>query len=149
MREVASWELRRDWSHGRGGPDLHVREVAPGDRPVSALSDAQQEFAHDVALLILEAERLGLGVTFGEAWRNPTLQPYYVEAGLSWTLNSRHAERLAVDLNLFRAGEYLTDEREYQALGEFWEGLRPGLNQWGVGNATPRKDANHFERRRP
>lgn len=116
---------------------------------MSALSAAQQEFAHDVALLILEAGKMGLGVTFGEAWRPPELQQVYIQTGRSWTANSRHLDRLAVDLNLFVDGEYARDEELYVPLGEFWEALRPGLNKWGVGDGAPRKDANHFERRRP
>jgi len=144
-----TWEIRLGWEHSRNGPYIHVRELWPGDRPVSALSDAQQEFAHDVALLILEAGRMGFGVTFGEAFRPPELQEIYLQTGRSWTRNSRHLDRLAVDLNLFKLGGYVKDEEEYGPLGEFWEALRPGLNKWGVGDARPRKDANHFERRRP
>lgn len=145
MGEPHAWRVTRRWNHARGGVDLHVQEVAP----VSALAEAQQEFAVDVARLILEARRLGYGVTLGEAWRNPALQPYYVEAGLSWTMNSRHADRLAIDLNLFVDGAYARDEELYAPLGEFWEALHPGQNKWGVGSGRPRRDANHFERRRP
>lgn len=116
---------------------------------MSALVDAQQEFARDVAALIREADRLGLGVTFGEAFRPKELQDLYVSTGRSWTSNSRHLHRLAVDLNLFKGGEYVKDEEEYAPLGEFWEAMRPGLNKWGASSGRPRRDANHFERRYP
>lgn len=111
--------------------------------------EAQHEFTHDVALLLQEAERLGFRVSLGEAWRPPDLQKLYVEQGKSWTMNSRHLARRAIDLNLFRGGDFLTNEEDYQALGQWWERLRPGKNVWGAGTTLPRKDANHFERREP
>jgi hypothetical protein len=116
---------------------------------VSKLLTAQQEFTHDLALLILEAEALGFSPKMGEVLRPAELQAVYVAAGKSWTKNSRHLLGLAVDLLLFRGSKYLTDEAEYRELGEWWENLRPGLNKWGVGTALPRKDSNHFERKAP
>jgi len=116
---------------------------------LSALTQAQHEFAHDVALLIQHAEALGFRLTFGEVWRPQELQELYIQTGRSWTSNSRHLDRLAVDFNLFRNGAFLTDEEAFAPLGDFWERLRPGLNRWGASSGRPRKDANHFERRRP
>lgn len=110
---------------------------------------AQLEFGHDVALLILEAERLGFRVKLGEVQRPLELQEVYVAKGKSWTMSSRHLMNRAIDLLLFRGADYLTNEEEYQALGQWWERLRPGKNAWGVGKALPRKDANHFERKDP
>jgi hypothetical protein len=37
--------------------------------------------------------------------------------------NSLHTMRLAVDLNLFKAGEFLTEKDAYGPAGEFWESL--------------------------
>lgn len=115
---------------------------------MSVLVNAQIEFAEDIASLIKFAQRNGLGLTFGEAWRPPELQQIYIEQGKSWTRDSRHLSRLAVDFNLFQDGRWVKDEGEFLLLGQFWESLRPGKNKWGVGDALPkRKDANHFERK--
>ena len=116
---------------------------------MSALLKAQQEFAGDAARLVLKAEDLGFAVTLGEVLRPRELQDLYIQTGRSWAPNSRHLDKLAIDLQLFRGGEYLTDEEAYADLGTWWEALRPGLNKWGASSGRPRRDANHFERRRP
>jgi len=54
--------------------------------------------------------------------------------------NSLHHERLAQDLNLFIAGEYIADggHPAWRELGEFWEQLDP-LCRWG----GRFRDSNH------
>lgn len=108
---------------------------------------AQWEFCQDVAALALRARELGLALTFGEVWRPPEMQALYLQQGKSWTPNSRHLVRRAVDFNLFVHGKFSANEEDYAELGEFWERLRPGKNVWGAGDGRPRRDANHFERR--
>ena len=115
---------------------------------MSALLDAQCQFAEDVARLILKAKEFGLRVKLGEALRPKELQELYVQQGRSWAPNSRHLSSLAIDLPLFRGDEYLTKDSEYTELGLWWEALDPE-NKWGASDGIPRKDANHFERRRP
>lgn len=114
---------------------------------VSALVQAQLLFAEDLAELILyvRLEGGGLRVKFGEVLRPAELQVLWRAQGRSWTPNSRHLLSLAADLLLFRGDQYVTDEREYRFMGDWWEARRPG-NRWGVGRGYPRKDANHFER---
>lgn len=116
---------------------------------MSALLEAQLEFADDVGRLIYRIRGLGLRVKLGEALRPKELQELYVRTGRSWAPNSRHLDSLAIDLLLFRGSKYLIDAVEYEPLGLFWEGMRPGQNVWGAGTGRPRRDANHFERRRP
>jgi hypothetical protein len=48
-----------------------------------------------------------------------------------------HKSRLAVDLNVFRDGKYLTTGEQYADLGEFWESIG---GAWG-GRFN---DGNHF-----
>jgi hypothetical protein len=116
---------------------------------VSKLLDAQCSFAQDVALLIQRAVELGLRVKGGEWLRPKELQELYVAQGRSWAPNSRHLDGLAIDLLLFDGDRYLTGPHDYDDLGAFWEGLRPE-NVWGAGGTgSTRRDANHFERRRP
>ena len=51
--------------------------------------------------------------------------------------NSCHYIRLAIDLNLFKDGRYLTTTEDHRLFGEFWEGLG---GAWG-GRFN---DGNHY-----
>lgn len=89
--------------------------------------------------LLDRAHELGYQVTGGDLYRDPRVfgaagdkQGY----GASYSL---HKERLAVDLNLFRDGRYLTTSEQHRPLGEFWEALHP-LTCWG-GRFN---DGNHY-----
>lgn len=110
----------------------------------------QHLFLLDVAKLIQEAERLAIVVTGGELYRTADQQVIYVKTGRSKTMNSKHLQRLAIDLNFFiktPSGELaLTyDIPTLQPLGNYWEQLSPGKNSWG-GNWKNFKDVPHFER---
>lgn len=92
----------------------------------------------------------GCQLTLGEAYRTEDQQRIYVNSGRSKTMNSRHRDRLAVDLNIFRDGVYLPGGDSYRLLGEKWEELggRWG-GRFGVSPENYSKeigwDANHFE----
>lgn len=93
------------------------------------LSRKQAKFSRMVAQLILYADALGYDITFGEAYRPPSAtwgHPY-----------SLHKSRLAVDLNLFYKGKYLTATEDHMPLGEFWEAIG---GTWG-GRFN---DGNHY-----
>lgn len=50
---------------------------------------------------------------------------------------SLHELLLALDLNLFKDGEYLSSSEDHQFLGEYWESLHPLCRwggKWGDGN---------------
>ncbi len=104
------------------------------------LREKQSEFARFVAHLVLEAERQGYAVTFGEAWRPPETAALYAKQGKG-IARSVHIDRLAVDLNLFRDGQYLSDTETYRPLGEWWE-RQHELARWGGRFSRP--DGNHF-----
>ncbi len=56
--------------------------------------------------------------------------------------DSYHKRRLAIDLNLFMNGQYITSDHEvWQLIGEHWKSLHPD-NVWG-GDFSFR-DYNHF-----
>jgi len=110
------------------------------------LSKKQQIFSKNVACLIQFAESIGIGVTFGEAWR-PEAQillnyygytievhddrPVLVPARkTSKTLESLHGKRLAVDFNFFVNGELTYNWGVIKPLGEYWVSLHP-KNRWG------------------
>jgi hypothetical protein len=92
------------------------------------LRKQQSEFARKVPLLILYAYELGYEVTLGDAW-----------ATTGHIDNSFHYKRLAIDLNLFKDGKYLTKTSDHRMLGEFWESIG---GTWG--GRFKRKDGNHY-----
>ena len=104
-----------------------------------SLSGRQAQFADMAADLIQEAVRLGFNVTLGEAYRTPEQAALYAQQGKG-IVNSLHCKRLAIDLCLFRDGQYLTQTEDYRDLGEWWEAQG---GRWG-GRFT-RPDGNHFE----
>lgn len=107
------------------------------------LSGTQQIFSKKIAELILWVYTLpGYGVTLSEAWRSPETQDIYVRQGKSHTVRSKHLDRLAVDLNLFINGKYITNKKYYQIIGEKWQEMG---GVWGGDFIGFRDDANHFE----
>lgn len=106
-----------------------------------SLSDLQQEFSQAAALLIQQAAKLGYGVTLGEAWRSPEQAALDAAKGTG-IAHSLHTERLAIDLNLFKDGQYLTDAAPYAALGEYWKQMGPNY-RWG-GDIQGLVDLDHY-----
>lgn len=91
-----------------------------------SLGDKQREFVKKVALLILFAYDQGYELTFGDAC-----------ATSGHKNGSFHYRRLAIDLNLFKDGKYLTETKDHEFLGTFWESLG---GTWG-GRFN---DGNHY-----
>ena len=117
------------------------------------LSEKQQIFTKNVASLIAYADMIGIGLTFGHAYRDIETQKRLVADGKSKTLKSYHLKRLAVDFNFFINGKLVYDKHKLAELGAFWEGLHP-KNRWG-GNFKIKvdgvledwADTPHFEMR--
>jgi hypothetical protein len=86
------------------------------------LRQKQSKFAFLVALLIMKADQLGYEITLGEAWRSPEEAKRLARLGKG-IINSLHCDRLAIDINLFRKGKYLTSTESHRMLGEWWESL--------------------------
>lgn len=104
------------------------------------MSKNQEEFAQSVARLIQKASQLGYGVTFGEAYRTPEQAALNAAKG-SGISNSLHTERLAIDLNLFKDGTYITDDHGHREIGAWWKTLGPAY-RWG--GDFRKKDFNHY-----
>lgn len=105
------------------------------------MSMLQERFSQDAAKLIQKAAELGYGVTLGDAYRSPEQAKANAIVGVG-IANSLHCERLAIDLNLFTNGVYITDDRGHRELGTWWKSLGPG-HKWG-GDFVTRKDFNHY-----
>lgn len=113
------------------------------------LRPQQTKFVWDISDFLLWCKSQGYEVTFGEVYRTKEQQQHYVQIGRSKTMNSKHLDRLAVDLNLFINGELATAE-QYRPLGEEWErrggrwGGRFGVNKDDYAVKVG-WDSNHFE----
>lgn len=94
------------------------------------LQATQSRFAVEAAKLILVAQSMGFEVTLGDAYRDERCD--------YGSPTSKHRKRLAIDLNLFRDGTWLTETSQHEPLGLYWE-LIGGV--WG-GRFN---DGNHYE----
>ena len=106
------------------------------------LLQKQFEFAKLVPRLIDEAYRMGFTVTLGECYRSKEEAARLAKLGKG-IKNSLHTIRLAIDLNLFRDGKYLTETEAHRALGTWWELQSAGkdyVTVWG-GHFG---DGNHY-----
>lgn len=97
----------------------------------------QETFAVNVAKLILFINANGYQVTLGETIRSRAEAEAYAKKGIG-IRDSNHIYRLAIDLNLFKDGKYLTHEKDYKFAGVYWQSLNKH-NEWH------RSDSNHFE----
>ena len=103
------------------------------------LRQLQSEFAALVPRLIDKAIALGFDVTLGDAYRDPRVfGAVGVKAGYGHP-SSGHKKRLAIDLNLFKGGQFLADTEAHRELGEWWEKQHPQA-RWG----GRFKDGNHY-----
>lgn len=102
------------------------------------LRQKQSLFVKLVAALIDHAYAQGYELTLGEAHRPPEMAAIYARRGIG-IINSLHTERLAIDMNLFRGGRYLTSTESHRPLGEWWE-TQHELCCWGGRFG----DGNHY-----
>lgn len=108
-----------------------------------SLRKKQSEFVKCVTALLVYGDAKGYEFTFGDAYRDPRV---HGEVGVKLPKSyshpsSVHKSRLAIDLNLFVDGAYISDGNHpaYQDLGAHWKTLHP-MARWG----GDFRDANHF-----
>jgi hypothetical protein len=104
-----------------------------------SLRKKQSEFARLVGKLILKAYDLGYEVTLGDAYRDPRVHGAMGVRKSYSHPKSAHKIRLAIDLNLFKNGEFLETSEDHRPLGEWWEKQHP-MARWG-GRFD---DGNHY-----
>ena len=106
------------------------------------LLEKQQIFSINVAKLILQSKEIfNIDISLGEAYRTIEQQRIYFNSGKSKTLKSRHMQRLAIDLHIFKEGKWLTNKEDYKPLALIWKNLHTDNDcgyfwDW---------DLNHFE----
>ena len=103
------------------------------------LGAKQQRFTLMAAKLIQHIYAEGYTATFGDAYRDPRVHGAHgtKKAGSYSAAGSVHKLRLAVDLQLFKDGKYLTASEDYAFAGLYWESIG---GTWG-GRFN---DGNHF-----
>lgn len=106
-----------------------------------SLNPKQWEFSQSMAALIQQAKALGYEVVMGEAYRTSAQAAANAASG-SGIAHSLHCDSLAVDLNLFLNGAYITDSTGHVQLGIWWKARGPDY-RWG-GDFSTRKDYNHY-----
>jgi len=102
------------------------------------LRQKQSRFARLVAELLFEADAQGFEITLGHAYRSPE------EAKRLGFRNSLHTLKLAIDLNLFRDGRYLSSTKAHTPLGEWWERQSTDKYECCWGGRFRKKDGNHY-----
>lgn len=105
------------------------------------LGEQQRLFAKLVGKLIDRIYEQGYEVSLDWCYRPPEVAAYYASTGVG-VRSSLHTSRLAIDLNLFKDGAYLSASEDHRAFGEWWC-TQHELCRWG-GNFTTRKDGNHY-----
>ncbi|MDP3333232.1 MAG: M15 family metallopeptidase [Methylococcaceae bacterium] len=103
------------------------------------LLDDQDRFAGMVAGLIVEIRKSGYKVSLGDCYRDARLHGDFGEKKGYGAAKSFHKKRLAIDINLFKDGRFLSKTEEHKRFGEYWESLG---GTWGGRFNVP--DGNHY-----
>lgn len=101
------------------------------------LREKQHKFCLMLAQLLNKADEMGYTMRIGDAYRDPRV---FGEMGKKMGYghpSSCHKIGLAVDLNLFKDGVYITTTEGHKQLGEWWESIG---GTWG-GRFD---DGNHY-----
>ena len=105
------------------------------------LREKQSIFLKNIAKLILWSFENGYELTGQELFRTQEQQDIYFKTGKSKVKYSKHQDKLAIDLNLFINGKYVTDKESFKPLAEYWRSLHHrniSGSDWGW-------DFNHFQ----
>lgn len=106
-----------------------------------SLGSRQREFTSKIAELILWAYDHGYQLSLGDAYRDPRVFGNVGDKQGYGHPRSYHKSRLAVDLNLFRDGRYLSSTESHRTLGEKWESMG---GTWGGRFGASGGDGNHY-----
>lgn len=108
-----------------------------------SIGTKQKVFTHRFFCLLDWLFSHGYEVTIGEVYRPVETAKLYAVDGRG-VANSLHTLKLAVDINLFYDGNYLTDTKDYAAAGQFWESMSTTDIRCVWGGRFARPDGDHF-----
>ena len=103
------------------------------------LGEKQELFMRLLPGLLNQVHAMGYQLRGGDLFRAPSVHGEMGEKKSYSAANSCHKLKLAIDLNLFKDGEFLTDTEDHRPIGEWWESLHP-LCRWG----GRWNDGNHY-----
>lgn len=106
------------------------------------LGEKQRLFVRLLPRLFDYAHSMGYELTLGDGYRDPRVFGAIGESKGYGHSKSAHKQRLAIDLNLFKDGVYLSDSKAHAFLGAYWKALNP-LCCWG-GDFKTNADGNHY-----
>lgn len=109
------------------------------ERIMSERGDKQKKFMRLLPRLLERIHEAGYECTLGDGYRDPRVFGDVGEKKGYGRSKSNHKVRLAIDLNLFKDGKYLTETEDHRVFGEFWEALDPDCRWGGRFN-----DGNHY-----
>ena len=104
---------------------------------LETLREKQSRLVRMLAQLIDYAYSQGYELSLGDAYRDPRS---HGEIGVHKAYGkaySNHKRRLAIDLNLFKDGKFLSSTEDHRPLGVYWESIG---GAWG-GHFN---DGNHY-----
>lgn len=110
------------------------------DKDPRTLGQRQRLHVKLTALLIEKIYAAGFECSWGETYRVPAQAAANAASGAG-IVNSLHIQRLAVDLQLFKAGGYDTDVSDYKQFADYWLTLDPLC---AAGYYFHTVDADHF-----
>lgn len=123
--------------HNKPKDDQLTAPAQPVDTSKMTLGQKQRHLTRMIADLIIFAYDNGYELTLGDAYRDPRVHGAVGKKSSYSSANSLHKERLAIDFNLFKNGQYLTQTEDHRLLGEYWESIG---GTWG-GRFN---DGNHY-----
>jgi len=106
---------------------------------VVSLQKKQSRFMRLLPLLIDHAYMRGYELTLGDGYRDSRVFGKMGEKKGYGHSSSYHKKRLAIDLNLFKNGTYMSSTEDHRFLGEYWESLDDQCT-WG----GRWQDGNHY-----
>jgi hypothetical protein len=107
--------------------------LAQPENPITTLREHRCSFTTHMSKLITFAEKQGFECAADDVKSNEDCRVHMRE--------SQHYKGLAIDLLLYKDGNYLTRTEDHTTLGKYWESLSP-YNRWG----GRYHDGNHYER---
>ena len=112
---------------------------------MATLREQQVKFARDLAELVLWIDdQPGYECTIAEVLRPQIVQNQYLREGTTKVMHSKHQDKLAADIMIYKAGVYLTKTEDYAFMGAHWKSLDTE-NVWG-GDWKSIRDGNHVQR---
>ncbi len=97
------------------------------------MNEKQFQFSIMLAQLIVFIYSRGYTCSIGDVWAKK-------HEGRRHTSNSKHYDKLAADINLFKDGVYLVAKEDHAIFGKFWKNLG---GTWG--GDWKNEDANHYQ----